>query len=67
MVEPAAAKVEPDMAYRASCCVLLRFHLGIEQPRLLMGSGAQNEFPGVRGLFQLVLLAETRQIQQFPV
>ncbi len=65
MVEPAAAKVEPDMAYNPQLLILL--HLGIEQPRLLGGSGAQDKFARVRGAFQMVLLAKTRQIQQLLV
>ena len=65
MVEPAAAKVHAYMSYRTGGFVLCQIRQGIELPRFLVRSGAQNEFAGVLWAGQTVFLAETRQIQQF--
>ena len=68
VVQPAAAKVKTQVAYRSGSRVLLRLSQGIEQPRFLAGrSGAQHIFARVSGAIQMVFLAEARQIQQLPM
>ena len=68
VVQPAAAKVKTQVAYRSGSRVLLRLSQGIEQPRFLAGrSGAQHIFSRVTGTVQVVFLAEARQIQQLLV
>ena len=63
-MEPAAGKIDPQMSYGGFLHIPFRLYLGIEQPRLLVGSGTQNEFPRVSRALKLVFLAKTRQIQQ---
>ena len=53
------------MSHSTFCGVLFRFHLGIEQARLLNGSGPQNKFSGIAGTGEIVLPAEGTQVRHF--
>ncbi len=65
VMESAISEIKPHVSDRRSGYILLRVRVGIEQPRFLVRSGAQNKFDGIAGTLQMVYLAETRQIQQF--
>jgi hypothetical protein len=64
MMKSTTAEVDPQMSYGGFLRIVFRFHLGIKQPRLSVGSGTQNKFAGVSGVVQLVLRTKNRQIQQ---
>ena len=65
VVESAVAKIHTQMSHSTFCGVLFRFHLGIEQARLLNGSGPQNKFSGIAGTGEIVLPAEGTQVRHF--